>query len=304
MKARILVHLNQSREPISGEHLSRSLGVSRVAIWKHIRQLQDLGYDIEATPKGYRLIHGPDTPFAWAFRPERQARVHHFAEVVSTMDTAMELGRNGCPAFSVVVAERQARGRGRLQRPWQSESGGLYFTMVLRPAMALSDAPLINLAAALDMAATLSDLYDIEAELKWPNDLLVRDRKLAGILSQMSAEPDRIEFINLGIGLNVHNNAQPPAVAVAALTEKTVSRVRILEGFWDRLEQRLQNGDWSTVVTQWKTKTITLGRQVKVQTLNEQFEGRAIDVQENGGLVLETVDGRHLTIVYGDCFHQ
>lgn len=304
MKARILDHLNPSSEPISGERLSRSLGVSRVAIWKHIRQLQELGYDIEATAKGYRLISGPDTPFAWAFRPDRQARVHHFAEVVSTMDTAMELGRNGCPAFSVVVAEQQTQGRGRLQRPWQSARGGLYFTMVLRPAIALSDAPLINLAAALDMAATLNDLYDIQAQLKWPNDLLVQDRKLAGILSQMSAEPDRIEFINLGIGLNVHNNTQPPAVSVAALTGKTVSRVRILEGFWDRLEQRLQNADLSAVVAQWKVKTITLGRQVKVQTLNEQFEGRAVDVQDNGGLVLETADGRRMTVVYGDCFHQ
>jgi BirA family transcriptional regulator, biotin operon repressor / biotin---[acetyl-CoA-carboxylase] ligase len=304
VKAQILAHLNQSPEPISGEHLSRSLGVSRVAIWKHIRQLQGLGYDIEATAKGYRLISGPDTPFAWAFRPDRQARVHHFAEVVSTMETAMELGRSGCPAFSVVVAEQQTQGRGRLQRPWQSARGGLYFTMVLRPAMALSDAPLINLAAALDMAATLSDLYNIQARLKWPNDLLVQDRKLAGILSQMSAEPDRIEFINLGIGLNVHNSTEAPAVSVAALTEQTVSRARILEGFWDRLEQRLQNGDLSAVVAQWKTKTITLGRQVKVQTLNEQFEGRAVDVQDNGGLVLESADGRRMTVVYGDCFHQ
>jgi BirA family transcriptional regulator, biotin operon repressor / biotin---[acetyl-CoA-carboxylase] ligase len=304
MKARILDHLNPSPEPISGEHLSRSLGVSRVAIWKHIRQLQELGYDIEATAKGYRLLSSPDTPFAWAFRPDRQARVHHFDEVVSTMDTAMELGRGGCPAFSVVVAEQQIQGRGRLHRPWQSARGGLYFTMVLRPAMALSDAPLINLAAALDMAATLSDLYDIQPQLKWPNDLLVQDRKLAGILSQMSAEPDRIEFINLGMGLNVHNNTQPPAVSVAALTGKAVSRVRILEGFWDRLEQRLQNADLSAVVAQWKAKTITLGRQVKVQTLNEQFEGRAVDVQDNGGLVLETADGRRMTVVYGDCFHQ
>lgn len=306
MKARILAHLRQTDAPVSGERLSRALGVSRVAVWKHIRQLQAAGYTIAPTGKGYRLIESPDAPFPWVFGP-REDRVHYFAELSSTMDTAMDLARKGCPAFTVVVAERQTQGRGRLQRQWQSAPGGLYFTMVLRPDIALADAALINLAAAVDLADTLATLYGIEARLKWPNDLLVQGRKLAGILSQMSAEPDRIEFINLGIGVNVHNDTRrvkPPAVSVARLTKAAVSRAAILAGLWDRLERRLAGGDISSVVAQWKAGSITLGKQVTVQTLHDQLEGRAVDVDPSGGLVVETADGRRTTIVYGDCFHR
>lgn len=306
VKAKILAHLGQTDAPVSGERLSRALGVSRVAVWKHIRQLQDAGYTIAPTARGYQLLESPDAPFPWVFGP-REKRVHYYPELASTMDTAMEMARKGCPGFTVVAAERQTRGRGRLQRAWQSAQGGLYFTMVLRPDIPLSDAPLINLAAAVDLADSLAALYGIQARLKWPNDLLVKGRKLAGILSQMAAEPDRIEFINLGIGVNVHNDTRkvkPPAVSVARLTDRAVSRARILAGFWDRLERRLTEGGMSGVVAQWKERSVTLGKPVKVQTLNDQIEGRAVDVEPNGGLVVETADGRRTTIVYGDCFHQ
>lgn len=305
MKAKIIAHMNQAAGPVSGERLSKVLGVSRVAIWKHMRQLQTVGYAIETTPKGYRLVKEPDAPFPWMFGP-RESQMHYHQELPSTMDSAMELARKGCPAFTVVVAERQTKGRGRLQRQWQSTQGGLYFTMVLRPRIPLAEAPLINLAAAVDLAATITHLYEIPVQLKWPNDLLVEGRKLAGILSQMAAEPDRIDFINLGIGVNVHNDTRrvkPPAVSVAALTDRTVSRARILEGFWDRLEQRLTGGSLSGVVDQWKGRAVTLGKTVTVQTLNDQVSGLAVDVDPDGALVLETADGRRVTVLYGDCFH-
>jgi BirA family biotin operon repressor/biotin-[acetyl-CoA-carboxylase] ligase len=223
------------------------------------------------------------------------------------MDTAMELALTGCPAFTVVVAERQTKGRGRLQRTWQSTAGGLYFTMVLRPQIPLALAPLINLAAAVDLAICLEALYGIRTQLKWPNDVLVEGRKLAGILSQMAAETDRIEFVNVGIGLNVHNDThqiQPPAISVAQLTPQPVLRAAILARFWECFEKRLDEGAWSAVIAQWKVRAATLGRFVKVQTLYDMFEGRAVDLEENGGLVLEKSDGKRITIVYGDCFHQ
>lgn len=306
MKARILDNLTQTSSPISGERLSDALGVSRVAIWKHIRQLQDLGYSIEATAKGYRLLNSPDTPFPWVFG-ERAAHVHYYPEVASTMDTAMTLARGGCPEFTVVAADRQTKGRGRLQRVWQSAPGGLYFTMVVRPKINLSASPLINLAAAVDLADTVHALYGIPAQLKWPNDLLVQERKLAGILSQMAAEPDRIEFVNVGIGINVHNdtrNVVPPAVSVSEIAGAGVSRARILKSFWERFERRMAAGDLHNVVAQWKQRGLTLGRQVRVQTLTETWEGLAIDLDETGGLVLQFPNGQRKTIVYGDCFHD
>jgi BirA family biotin operon repressor/biotin-[acetyl-CoA-carboxylase] ligase len=306
VKAKILTRLSQGTAAVSGEHLSRELGVSRVAVWKHVRQLQELGYAIEATSKGYRLLSGPDTPFPWVFG-DRASRVHYYPETSSTMDIAMELARNGCPGFTIVVAERQTKGRGRLQRTWQSMLGGLYFTMVLRPQIPLALAPLINLAAAVDLATALEALYGIQAQLKWPNDVLVEGQKLAGILSQMAAETDRIEFVNVGIGINVHNDTrhvQPPAVAVSQITDRKVSRADILAGFWDRFEQRLSSGNLAEVVAQWKSRAVTLGRSVKVQTLHDIVEGRAVDLEENGGLILERSDGQRMTVVYGDCFHQ
>lgn len=306
MKAKILTHLSQSQSYHSGERLSELLGVSRVAVWKQIRRLQELGYRIEACSKGYRLHSEPDTPFAWVFE-ERAARLHYYPEVDSTMDIAMELARGGCPGFTVVVAERQNKGRGRLQRIWQSTEGGLYFTMVLRPQITPSAAPLINLAAAVDLADVLESLYGIRAQLKWPNDVLVKNRKLAGILSQMVADSDRIEFVNLGMGINVHNDTRgvaPPAISVAQVTHQKVSRAEILKDFWNRLEKRLLTPDLNDVVMDWKKRTLTLGRRVKVQTLSDVFDGLAVDVDPGGGLVLQTADGKRQTILYGDCFHR
>ncbi len=306
MKSHILNHLSQSEKPVSGETLSQKLGVSRVAIWKHIRQLQEHGYDIEATPKGYRLLSGPDTPFPWVFG-QRAARVLYFPIVNSTMDEAMTLARDGCPDFTVVVADRQTKGRGRLARQWQSIQGGLYFTMVLRPNLLPAESALINLAAAVDMAETLISLYGVKAQLKWPNDILVGHRKLVGILSQMAAESDRIDFVNLGIGVNVYNdtkNVHPPAVSLVDLTHQPVSRSDVLITFWDRFEKRIKDGDLQNVIEQWKQYAVTLGRNVSVQTLKERIEGKAVDIEPNGGLILETAAGERKTIIYGDCFHK
>ncbi|MBT8340170.1 MAG: biotin--[acetyl-CoA-carboxylase] ligase [Desulfatitalea sp.] len=305
MKAEIIAQLTQSPTPVSGQHLSRSLGVSRVAIWKHIRALQVLGYDIEATSKGYRLHNAPDTPFPWRFGA-RADRLHYYPELDSTMDKAMELARQGCPPFTVVVAGRQTKGRGRLQRTWHSQTGGLYFTMVLRPLIPPAQSPLINLAAAVDLADTLDDLYGIDVRLKWPNDLLVNDLKLSGILSQIAADPDRIEFVNLGIGLNVRNSTRDigqAAVALADLASAKVSRTDILAAFWDRLEQRLTGAHLADAIVQWRRRAITLGRRVKIQTLTDLYEGRAVDIDATGGLILQSDNGSRQTVVYGDCFH-
>ena len=306
MKAEILDMLSQSEEPVSGERLSTALDVSRVAVWKHIRQLQESGYDIQASPKGYRLYYAPDTPFPWAFGPLAE-RLHYYPEVTSTMDKAMELAQSGCPAFTVVVAERQSKGRGRLSRTWQSSAGGLYFTLVLRPNISPEKSPLLNLAAAVDLSTAIENLYGIPCGLKWPNDLLVDERKLAGILSVMSAESDRVEFVNIGIGVNVHNDTrkvQPPAVSISRLTKLRVSRTDILKAFWERFERRLCQQQLDRVIDEWRQKTITLGRWVKVQTIHDTIEGRAVGLEETGALILETDDGQRKTVVYGDCFHQ
>ena len=267
--------------------------------------MQTAGCIIQSGPKGYRLLGLSDSPLPWMFG-DRFLRVHHFTEISSTMDKAMELARAGCDNYTVVVADRQTRGRGRLQRRWQSDAGGLYFSMVIRPCLAPQHGPLINLAAALDLADTLNALYLLGAKVKWPNDVLVHEYKIAGILSQMSAEADRILYISLGIGLNVNNRPpeiSPEAVSVSQLIGKPASRAEILADFWDRFERRIESGGLSQVVHSWKKNSVTLGRPVVIQTMNETIEGIAEDLDLQGGLILRLPDGRHHTVVYGDCIH-
>jgi BirA family biotin operon repressor/biotin-[acetyl-CoA-carboxylase] ligase len=305
MKSRIYSLMVDAEQPLSGAQLSRSLGVSRVAIWKHIQQMKAAGCDIEATVKGYRLTRKPDRPFAWVFG-RRAGRVHYLEEVGSTMNEAMVLAGQGCVPFTVVVSDRQSAGRGRLQREWCSDAGGLYFTIVLRPEVEPSRAPLINLAAAVDLAKVMIDIYGIEARVKWPNDILVQGHKIAGILSQMGAEADRVDFVNVGIGVNVNNRIDavtPPAASISRLIGRAASRAELLEYFLNRFETRVESARWADVIPQWRQLSATFGRRVTIQTGAERVVGTAVDVEANGGLIVETAPGVRRTVLYGDCFH-
>ena len=305
-KAKILNLLRGESASVSGEALSTSLGLSRTAIWKHIQKLQECGYVINASGKGYQMLTESDAPYPWEF-PGRERAIHFYPEVSSTMNIARKLARGGCPALTVVVAERQTLGRGRLQRHWTSEKGGLYFTVVLRPNLAPMLSLRVNFCVSLVMAKTLQQLYGIPAALKWPNDILVNDRKLAGILSEMEAETDRVAYVNVGIGLNVNNDPSstvPGAVSIKDVVGQPVSRKAFLAAFLTSLETRLETLDTINVIDEWKTQTVTIGRKVKIQTQSETSEGTAVDMDENGSLILQLADGTLKTIFYGDCFHQ
>jgi BirA family biotin operon repressor/biotin-[acetyl-CoA-carboxylase] ligase len=223
------------------------------------------------------------------------------------MNLARDLSTTGCPHFSVVVADKQSAGRGRLQRNWLSAEGGLYFSMVLRPDLLPREAPLVNLAVALEVVATLEACCGIRAAVKWPNDVLVDERKIAGILSQMEMEGESLTFLNIGVGVNLNNApeiADKPAVSVLQLTGRRAPRAIVLAAFLDRFEQRLANFSRAAVVRDWKEKNITLGRRVTIATAREAHEGLAVDVDDDGGLVLQSEDGSRQTVFHGDCFHS
>jgi BirA family biotin operon repressor/biotin-[acetyl-CoA-carboxylase] ligase len=306
MKAHILKLLRTSGDVVSGNALCARLGASRVAVWKHIQKLQELGYDIESGARGYRLRSSPDSLHPWEF-PGREARMVYHAEAPSTMDLAKELARKGCPAFTTVVAGRQAQGRGRLRRVWSSEEGGLYFTVVLRPRIPVRWSSRVNFLASFTLAAILRQGYGVDAGLKWPNDILVGGRKLCGLLSEMESEGEQVNFINIGIGLNVNNDppkVQPPAVSLKALLGREVPRRELLSRFLDALEQGIAAESWDRVVGDWKTCSVTLNRPVRIVTTKEETSGVAVDVDENGALLLRQSDGTMATILYGDCFLQ
>jgi BirA family biotin operon repressor/biotin-[acetyl-CoA-carboxylase] ligase len=302
----LLRHGVEGATVISGERISARVGVSRVAVWKHIKKLQALGYDIDVTPNGYRMVTDSDTPFAWEL-PERMDKIHHYMEVESTMDVALALARKQAPDFSVVVAERQTMGRGRLQRIWHSDRGGLYFTIILRPELQPEEIARANLGACLVLSQVINELFGIDARVKWPNDILVDGRKIVGMLSQMEAEADRVSFFNIGIGVNVNNDptsVEPKATSIANILGRQVSRKKLLADFLDAFEQRIQDEGFQGVVGEWKRNTITLGKKVSIVMTGATLTGLAKDIDDTGALVLELADGSLRTVHYGDCFHQ
>jgi BirA family biotin operon repressor/biotin-[acetyl-CoA-carboxylase] ligase len=306
VKGRILNILKTETGVVSGENLSEILGISRVSVWKHIKKLQEVGYDIESTPKGYLFISAPDVLYPWEFG-EREQDIHYFDEVDSTMDIARELARKQCPHFTVVIAGRQKKGRGRLKRSWLSSDGGLFFTIVIRPKIPPALSSRVNLAVAVILAQTLRNLLNVHAKVKWPNDVLVDGKKLSGILSEMDAEIDRVNYINIGIGLNVNNDPtpyEPMATSLKKILGKKIPRIDILKTFLDDFEDAVNDTEFDNVVAEWKKNTETLNRHVRIVTAHETFEGLAVDVDDNGALILELSDGSLKTIIYGDCFHE
>ena len=306
MKGKILKELRSRKDIVSGEYLSSTLGISRVSVWKHIHKLQEFGYNILSASNGYQLIGSPDILFPWEL-PGRESSIHYFSELSSTMDMAKDLARKNCPDFTAVIAGRQTAGRGRLNRQWLSDDGGLYFTLVLRPDIPLPMSSRVNFLASLTLARVLRDLFQIEAAVKWPNDILVDDRKLSGMLSELEAEADRVFFINIGMGINVNNDptgVEPGAISLKNMLGREISRVRLLSRFLDEFEARLKNADFENIISEWKQYTVTLQRQVRIVTQREVTEGLAVDIDENGALIVRLVDGSIKKIIYGDCFHQ
>ncbi|MGD9066739.1 MAG: biotin--[acetyl-CoA-carboxylase] ligase, partial [Desulfobacterales bacterium] len=202
---------------------------------------------------------------------------------------------------------RQTKGRGRLKRQWRSDDGGLYFTMVLRPDLPVLLSSRVNFLASLTLAHVLRELFQINAAVKWPNDILVDGYKIAGMLSELEAETDRILFINIGMGINVNNDpsvAEPGASSLKKIVGREISKKTLLDRFLTEFKPRLQQAKFENVISEWKKYSVTLNRRVKIVTNKEVSEGRAVDVEPDGALVLELADGSHKKIVYGDCFHQ
>lgn len=302
----LLSALRASPAPLSGEQLSKRLGVSRVTVWKHVQTLQRLNYPIAASRRGYCLGEGDDVLQSWEF-PGREARIHCYREIDSTMNAARELARQECPAFTVVTAERQTQGRGRMHRAWHSTDGGLYFTIVLRPTLPAVLGSLLTFAAGVDWARVLARDYELPVGLKWPNDMLVGDRKLSGMLAEMETRGDMVTFVNIGVGLNVNNDPAADAfraVSLRQLVGRPLSRRELLTRFLDRFEKRMADLRLDGVIAEWKAHTVTLDRPVSIQTMDSKLSGIARDVDETGALMLEQADGSIARVVHGDCFHQ
>ena len=292
--------------------------MSRNAVSKHVRQLRADGYTIEASPrKGYRLVASPDRllpqAIAAALRTAIIGRgeIHHYPTTDSTNTRAREYARAGCPDGSLVVAEHQSSGRGRKGRSWFSPPGtGIYATLVLRPPLAPEHAPMLTLGAAVAIAEALREHAGIDAAIKWPNDVLVGGRKIAGILTEMVGDVDSVEFAALGFGLNVNL----PAARVPAGIRDTATSVQIETGqptdrlallvhcltAFDSVYELIRRHRLGEILSRWRELSNFVGRRVRVDTIAGRERGVVSDIGPEGALILQTDDGRHHRILSGD----
>jgi BirA family transcriptional regulator, biotin operon repressor / biotin---[acetyl-CoA-carboxylase] ligase len=314
MLTKIVRSLKSHEGYLSGEDLSRALDISRAAIWKYVDQLREQGYEIEAFPhRGYRLVAAPDRLLRCEVQSGLDTRkfgceVHHFDTVASTMDEAFRFGLDGAPEGTVVVAETQGKGRGRMGRNWSSpRSKGIYFSLILRPKLLPSQAAMLTLVAAVAMSEAIEKVVPaVEARIKWPNDILIKGKKVCGILTELRAETDRVQFVVLGAGINVNNTPTqllPEATSLRVESGASCSRVLLFQEVLRSLEKWygafLKNGP-ATALDAWRTRSAMLGRRVRFVDQNTSFVGIAEDLADDGGLMVRMPDGKVVKRLAGD----
>ncbi|MEW6101291.1 MAG: biotin--[acetyl-CoA-carboxylase] ligase [Candidatus Omnitrophota bacterium] len=316
MQEKILDFLRQKEQYVSGDHIGNKLGISRQALWKHIQELKEAGYDIVAVPHlGYKLISSPDRLFGFEVKRGLNTefiakQIYYHDSIPSTMDVAMELGLRNAPSGSLVLAESQTKGKGRLGRVWFSPKyKGIYLSLILRPKILPQQAAILTLLAAVSVCEAIKEESGLSCQIKWPNDILIHHKKVGGILTEMSAEMDRVGFIIIGIGLNVNNEKKSLISGATSLKEQKkeeIDRVSLLRQLLRNIEKNyglFEKKGAFAILEQWRNYNVTLGVHVKVYCQKQVIEGRAIDIDEDGGLLVRKDSGLTQKVMAGDVVH-
>jgi BirA family biotin operon repressor/biotin-[acetyl-CoA-carboxylase] ligase len=317
--AQILTALRQAGDgAVSGADLSQRLGISRAAIWARIEELRSLGYEIEASPhQGYQLLGVPDVLHADDLLSlvgdnkviGRDIRV--FDQTDSTNDVAEKLARDGVQEGVVVFAEAQTKGRGRLGRRWISPPRkGLWFSVLLRPDLRPQAATQLTVAAAVALARAIRKQDGLDPEIKWPNDILIRGKKVAGMLTELNAELDHIKYVILGIGVDVNLSPAdlPPdlrklATSLKMETGRTIRRAELAAAIlreFDDTYACICRQQFAMLANEWAEQCTTLGRRVCIRVGDRAVRGRAESLDEDGALLLRTEHGHLERIIGGD----
>lgn len=302
---------------VSGEDLSDLLGVSRTAIWKQIKRLRDMGYSIEAVPsQGYRLIASPDILSAGEITAELATRIVGknlcvFNEIRSTNTEAFRLAEEGSMEGTVVLADAQTGGKGRLGRIWTSPPGvNIYCSVVLRPPVPLMQASQMTFITSLAASRSIEHVSGLVPVIKWPNDLLLNGAKVAGILNELSAETEKINFLVLGIGINVNmtrsqfpEDLRYPATSLAIEGNGPISRSKLVKALLTELDalytDYLQNG-FAGIRREWELRSAMQGKQVKVSTGDHEWTGMVKGIDDFGALLVQTPAGIEEKVLSGD----
>jgi len=317
--AQILAALRAAGDgAVSGAELSQQLGVTRAAIWARVAELRRLGYDIEASPHaGYRLLSTPDVLHADdLFSRLGQTRVigrdiRVFQQTTSTNDVIEKLARDGVKEGVVVFAESQTKGRGRLGRKWLSPAGkGLWFSVLLRPNLRPQEVTQLTVVAATALRRAIENETRLKPDIKWPNDLVLGGRKVAGILTELSAELDRVNHVTLGIGVDVNQNAsefpaelRKLATSLKAEAWRVIQRPALAAAILRELDAdyaRVCAGEFAAVADEWEQHCTTLGRRVVISVGERKLLGRAESLDDDGALLLRTEHGLLERVTGGD----
>lgn len=315
MKEKILDLLRKKNNGyVSGEEISVKLNVSRMAVSKTVKKLKEEGYDISAvTHKGYRLVSRPDKPFGHEIKIGLGTRslgrkdIFYYESVGSTNDEAYSVAEKGAPEGTVVISESQTRGKGRMGRKWESPTGGgVYMSVVLRPDVPIDQVPTITLVAALSVVNAIKKVSGITAGIKWPNDIMYNDKKLCGILTEIKAQPDKVDFLIVGIGINVNSKIKDlPDVATSIKegTGKAVDRVLLVKSILSELEndyEIFQKKGFGALRDECKKFSLVLNKSVKITVHHKVTTGTAVDIDEKGALIVEDDRGKAQRVFSGD----
>jgi len=316
LRQEILRAFLERRDILSGEELSKGLGVSRSSIWKHIQGLRDQGYQILSCPKlGYRLVVRPDGLLPAEIRAGLSTEIIgkeilHFKEISSTNDLGLKLARQGYPEGTLIIAECQSCGRGRLDRSWVSPEGGIYLSLILRPQASPDRVPFLTLLAGVAVAKGIKKILNLPLLLKWPNDLLINGKKVSGILTEMEAELDKVNFTVVGIGINVNVRADQlperpdyPAISLMVEMGREVDRRPLLQEILLAIEDgylEFKAGNYTSILEAYRELDGILGKKAKIKTLQGVIEGEAEGIEKDGALRLRLSNGRVKRIRSGE----
>ncbi len=302
---------------ISGQQIADYIGCSRTAVWKHIEELRTEGFVLEAVRnKGYRIIFTPEKVTANEIQLGLQTKtlgksIHYEESVETTQKIALTIANDGAPEGTLVVAEEQLGGKGRLMRNWYSPKySGIWMSLILRPRIPFQQAPQLTLLAAVAVVQAIEHTTDLKPQIKWPNDILINRKKVTGILTELQGESDRIHSVIIGIGINVNQQKsdfpeelQETATSLLIEGGEKVSRARVIQEVLVRLEtlyeQFLTEG-FLPIKQLWESYAISLGQEIKATTVNSTIIGKAIGITDEGVLLLEDHSGKVHSIYSAD----
>lgn len=310
---------SHNTEYLSGQDLSDVLRISRVAVWKHIKKIRELGYKIESKQKiGYRLESNTDMLLPWEITAGLKTKIfgrqaYYFDSIDSTQNQAMKMASDEANNGTIIIAEKQTSGKGRLGRKWVSPKGGIWLSIILHPKFDISVITLFPIASALALSNAIEKTLNIKSELKWPNDITIKGKKVAGILVDASLESNKIENLVLGVGINFEVDVKqiektlkdtPNFYGVASLSEqnKTVKPILLVQSFLTEMEQiydLLNARDTKKIIKEWTRKSSTIGQNVELNTDDGKISGRAIRIDDDGALVVSE-NNKNKRITSGD----